>query len=720
MGTSLRYRLDILPGEVVLAGAPIVIHFDGPILSNSLGGVGVKGQPAKIHIADDSLSVTVDTSNLPVGAHTLAIQGVTSLKEGERLGNSALSFLIVQSPARIPADLAVIQAARLRFGKLGTERLAMRRDAEVPWIDVFKAIDRKSGKPIQLAFDQTGNTVELDGLLESVSKRRAKLYGRCHPTLFETVQKSDPASPVPVAVWLLDTTPNVLEKSTKGATKRPVELEKQANERWYKLTANFIETAVKVGFESKQVDKAAPIVYGSVPAGAVMELARREDVAGIFLHEREGFVDLTDSIAIANTDDAHTAGFSGAGVNVAVYEEGPSDLTNLVISGQFDTTPPASTHARLTSAIIRNAEAGQPHGHAPDCNLFSANSWDLDAVRWAVQDQLCTVVSQSFHRDSEQTSDTLSFDDIYKDNLALHWPYPTICHAAGNGSAMEFVNHKGFNTLTVGSHDDSAGAMASDTVFRNPASTHGDRELPELAANGIGVTAVGLTDSGTSFAAPAVAGAAAVIQSANATLQSWPEGCRAILLASSWRNPGGGTWRADLVAGIDARDGSGALDTQAALQIARSRRSKTSAGTQRGWDVGTIYSAVVDAGGLSTFRYQISVPVKLRSPRVKVALAWDSKITTLFGLFLTGSSLTVDLDLRVTDANGVQVASSASWNNSYEIAEFDAIAGQTYEIRIRRWSGTDDVWYGVAWTVTGLPLFRDLGALGTGFQLGTR
>ena len=34
-------------------------------------------------------------------------------------------------------------------------------------------------------------------------------------------------------------------------------------------------------------------------------------------------------------------------------------------------------------------------------------------------------------------------------------------------------------------------------------------------------------------------------------------------------------------------------------------------------------------------------------------------------------------------------------------------SGETYEIRIRRWSGTDDVWYGVAWTVTGFQLVID-------------
>ena len=36
------------------------------------------------------------------------------------------------------------------------------------------------------------------------------------------------------------------------------------------------------------------------------------------------------------------------------------------------------------------------------------------------------------------------------------------------------------------------------------------------------------------------------------------------------------------------------------------------------------------------------------------------------------------------------------------IDEFAARAGETYDIVIRRWSGADSVWYGLAWTVTGI------------------
>jgi hypothetical protein len=104
------------------------------------------------------------------------------------------------------------------------------------------------------------------------------------------------------------------------------------------------------------------------------------------------------------------------------------------------------------------------------------------------------------------------------------------------------------------------------------------------------------------------------------------------------------------------------------------------------------------------------VPRTTFHPHVKVALAWDSHVTTVdfLGIHLPlSSALTVDLDLHVRDSRGNQVAVSNSFDNSYEIAEFAATPGETYVIRVRRWSGTEDVWYGVAWTVTGLEILTD-------------
>jgi hypothetical protein len=247
--------------------------------------------------------------------------------------------------------------------------------------------------------------------------------------------------------------------------------------------------------------------------------------------------------------------------------------------------------------------------------------------------------------------------------------------------------------------------MSASSVFRNPNSSHGDRELPEISANGTTVTAVGLTKSGTSMASPACAGVAALIQSSNSILEHWPEGCRAILLAGATRNVVDQTWWEDVIDDVDASDGGGSVNALESHRIARQRKGRNAAASRRGWNVGRLQSSDFDGAGLSTFDYKVQVPGGRLGPRhVKVVLAWTSKVSTFSILGITiplSSKLTVDLDLKVFDARGNQVGYSGSWDNSYEIAEFTGSPGQLYTIRVRRWSGTDPVWYGIAWTVTG-------------------
>ena len=690
---------DIASGEVIRRGRPIRIT--GGFTERDAHAVVVRGGGGGAEVTFEGDALVVDTSGLAIGGHTILVDGVPAARKEPGRQDAAFHVVVVDTPAEIGDEVVALHATRLRFTDLDVESLPMTAGAKGVFRDVFKAVSRDGEKAVTLAFDQAGEPVDIDEELAELARRRQDHYGRIEPVLFDRLRSG---GDVDVAVWAStgDLGLELPEKSDKRPARKPGRADASRQKQWSSLAEKLAEVSREAGLEIDRIDTAAPVVYGRIPADGVRRLAEHELVAGVFLHDREGELDLGDSIAVHNSDDAHAAGFTGKGVNVAVYEPGPDVTTDLTISGRFQTSGSTSSHARMTHGIIRNKERNRPHGHAPDANLFSANSYDLDAIRWAAQDAGCTVISQSFHRDAEQTSDSLSHDDNYKDWLALHWPFPTIVEASGNGSSSEFVNHKGYNRLTVGSHDDNATAMASDSVFRNPRSSHGDRELPEIAGNGVGVTVVSRTDSGTSFAAPAVAGIAACVQQAAPVLQSWPEGTRAVLMAGAWRNPSGGRWRADLVAGIDGRDGSGTADAERSTSIARSRQSRNNAGALRGFDIGTLTSSDLDGSGRSTFRYRITTP---RSPlffgsHVKVALAWDSKATRTDILFLSiyQNTLSVDLDLEVRDSSGTLVASSMSWDNSYEIAEFDAKAGESYDIRIRRWSGTDDVWFGVAWT----------------------
>jgi hypothetical protein len=719
--------VNISPGEIVQPGTTIELTAPRAIDPRSAQGAirlrqGGQTSRAIVSVAKRGRVLRIPTDDLPAGSHELVVDELLDVK-GERLVDRlTIPFHVVPLSGRIPAGLRVEHAVRLVVGDLGVERLTP-GEARKGHVDMVKAVGRKDGQAVELAFDEHGKRVNGADLLAGVARRRFAKFGRIHESLAKRLEKAKRDEPIDIVIWpRVDLLPAPYDKPVERRLPEPPEGEREVAERVRKAVGDLAQRLPRHGIRAKRVDQAGradqagdiPFVRAMATPAQIRKLADDDAVGVILFDDPTAIPDLGTSIAIARSDRVHAAGFDGTGIRVAVWEDGPSVTTNLTFAGRFTTTPSASNHARLTSAIVKNTESMLPHGHAPDCDLYSANASGTDALRWAVRDQHCTVVSQSFHRSTEPSGSGLQADDLLKDWLALRWPYPTIVQAAGNFWSTdpdmisppedEFVNHKGYNSLAIGNHDDTAGAMDGSSVFRNPTTTHGDRELPELAANGTGVSANGQNMSGTSFAAPASAGVAALLQDVDGVLQSWPEGCRAILMAAAGRNVSGRTWWQDVIARTDGSDGAGAVDAQAGMLVAQQRRWRDAPATRRGWDVGTLSSALVGADGLATFRYQVAVPGLLFLPTVKVALAWDSAVTSS-GDTPTASRLTVDLDLLVRDSRGVQVASAASWDNSYEVVEFAATRGETYDIIIRRWSGADSVWFGVAWNVTGSLLF---------------
>ncbi|MEA3020514.1 MAG: hypothetical protein QOI47_2038, partial [Actinomycetota bacterium] len=714
---------NIAAGEVVQPQSAIELYASRPIDARSAQGAirlarGCEPVRSAVELRKSGRVAVVRTEPLESAAYVLTVSELLDRKGGRLTGHVEIPFTVAPISAELPPEHRVEHAVRLQIGELSVTRLAPGERSDTGWIDVVKAVHRATGEPMELAFDERGERVDADKLLAGVAQRRAERYGKIHETLWERLESAGDKERIDIILWpRFEVEPAPYEKPSERPLESPPDAEiavaREIERSRRALVATLGRAGVKLPSKRDNRDDGVPAVHVTATPDQIRKLAKSATVGVVLLDDRTAINDLRDSIAVAHSDTAHTAGFDGTGIRVAVWEDGPSVTTNLVFAGRFSTSPAASDHARLTSAIVKNTEPNLPHGHAPDCDLYSANSGDVAALRWAVRDQHATVVSQSFHRSTEPGGSGLQSDDLLKDWLALRWPYPTILQAAGNFWATdpdgimppsdEFVNHKGFNSLAVGNHDDTAAAMSGDSVFRNPASTHGDRELPELAANGTGVSANGQTMSGTSFAAPATAGVTALLQDVDGVLCSWPEGCRAILLAAAGRNVSGRTWWQDVASRTDASDGAGAVDAASGVSIAQSRRWRDAPATRRGWDVGTVSSAVVGSDRLATFRYHVQVPSLLLLPTVKVALAWDSAVTSSSsGDTATASTLTVDLDLIVRDSRGTQVAVAASWDNSYEVAEFSASPGETYEIVIRRWSGTDSVWYGVAWTVTGL------------------
>lgn len=705
--------ISINKNDVIKPDSQISIESDVSINPRSAqSSIQLKGVRGIVKLVnDDKLAIWKPISPVPEGYYTFEI-GELIFEDGTKQEIPIqIPILVLDSKSQIPKDVIVYNVSRIEIENTKINRIPL-GSARGNYVEFMKAVD-KNGSPIELAYDKKGNQVDTKKLFDTSNKEYLKKYGKIHESLYEEINVKR-KNLVDVAIWL-----NIKEKGPILVDKKPQQSgEDRKLRKQIQIKAESFADKIKRKYKGERIriDGLAPVVYATLTNAEVFDIAKDPDVNRIFLHEIGGIDDLQNSINIADSNDVHSIGITGSNIKASVWEDGPDDESNLVISAFYDPSKLAkSSHARLTTAIIRNNERGKPHGHAPSCLIHSANSKDLDALRWSVKDAGCTVISQSFHRSTEPGSNTLSYDDIYKDWLVLHWPYPTILQAAGNywngdpdgivPPQNEYVNHKGYNSLAVGNHDDTANAMSGDSVYRNPSSPHRDRELPELCANGTAVTAVGLTMSGTSFAAPAVAGIAALIQNTDSTLKIWPEGCRAILLAGARRNVVGSTWWNDVASGNDAIDGAGAANAYQSYVIAENRVHRYGIAV-RGWDVGTLSTRDFDSNGMSTFTYRVRTPIFAWFPRVKVALAWDSKVTTFWQIPVS-SSLTSDFDLMVFDESNNLVGYSGSWDNSYEIADFSAQRGKTYTIKIRRWSGTDSTWFGIAWTVYDTLFFVD-------------
>jgi hypothetical protein len=84
--------------------------------------------------------------------------------------------------------------------------------------------------------------------------------------------------------------------------------------------------------------------------------------------------------------------------------------------------------------------------------------------------------------------------------------------------------------------------------------------------------------------------------------------------------------------------------------------------------------------------------------RIRVALAWSSNVTAS-GSAPSSSVLDADLDLRVYDPDGILIAWSTTWDNSWELVELTPSKIGTYTIKVignsipSNFSSS----YGVAW-----------------------
>ncbi|WFE23891.1 S8 family serine peptidase [Solwaraspora sp. WMMD937] len=282
-------------------------------------------------------------------------------------------------------------------------------------------------------------------------------------------------------------------------------------------------------------DPAAP-GEATGPAGT---LATASGLARVWLDGRRRLL-LDRSVGQIGAPAAHDAGFTGAGVTVAVLDSGVDadhpDLTGKVARSENFTDDPDPAdrigHGTHVASIIAGsgaASGGANRGVAPDATLISGkvceSSWCTESailagMQWAATDQRATVVNLSLGGPDTPQTDPLekAVDTLTAQTGAL------FVISAGNSGADRTVGSPGSAdaALTVGAVDRDD--TLADFSSRGPR-TGDDAVKPDITAPGVGIVAARaagttLADpvdehyvaaSGTSMAAPHVAGAAALL-----------------------------------------------------------------------------------------------------------------------------------------------------------------------------------------------------------------
>ncbi|MFI7383851.1 S8 family serine peptidase [Streptomyces sp. NPDC049813] len=283
-----------------------------------------------------------------------------------------------------------------------------------------------------------------------------------------------------------------------------------------------------------------------------------------------------------HADRAWAAGYDGKGTTVAVLDTGVdtdhpdlkgrvADSENFTDAADTGDHQGHGTHTTSTVGGTGAAGGGKEKGVAPAATLLNgkvlddsgsgATSWIIAGMQWAVA-KGADVVSMSLGNPEElDCSDPMA---QATQELARSAPHTLFVIAAGNaGPSLNSVSSPGCvpEVLTVGAVDgsDATASFSSRSPVRR---THTLK--PEIAAPGVDITAASAggrgvyayrSMSGTSMAAPHVAGAAALVRQRH---PDWSAGQVKSALVSSAdtgipgdvRETGGG--RLDAGAAVDA------------------------------------------------------------------------------------------------------------------------------------------------------------------------
>lgn len=551
----------------------------------------------------------------------------------------------------------------------------------------FKVMDKLTGEMYVVSLDQAGKQVSLDDALFADRQAYIEKYGKVSQEL-NLVMAEAGNSKLEVMVWLVDNNPEYIPSRpmpqgfSSEADAEQVLAENMAfgQEHNAEIVNPFMsEIAAFDAFA--EADQFAPVVYAELTPAEIAEVGTWASVDMVYpVVYAEPELNVARQVVGANW--MNFIGVKGTNTKLAQVEVGGRvNLANPYLTMTMNpayicATP--SFHSTGVAGIVKSTQpftqgiaSGAYYWAGGSCSGSSAELqsqttyariWGAQAVNLSWGQTIGTMVPGPMDR----------FYDGFAPNYGM-----TIVKSAGNngfpyGTGNGEVTSPGmaYNVITVGNFDDNNTVgwaydkMADSSSYVDPVSTNGDREKPEVAAPGTNIRStltsspwIGDIGSGTSYAAPVVTGSAGLMMEQGWQLKFWPEGVKAILMATAAHNIEG-------AAALSEYDGAGGIDAKAASYVAANNPYWGKWG-------GMAYSCA------SPVQTVVNMPLT-QGKLTRVAIAWDQNPAYTY----YNNQPSADIDLLIQAPNGTYIAGSTSWDNTYEVVQFTPSVTGTYKILI--------------------------------------
>jgi len=575
-------------------------------------------------------------------------------------------------------------------------------------IHEYKFVDER-GSTHSIALDGLGNEVNVDALDASEQAAYQNKYGKLDRELLRALAGKAPDDLIEVAIWLtMPETAAPMPKpeiaSSAGGSGEMTRAERQTlslslnndegnasfdsagwdaieaaiaeedEARVETVTRPFVEEMRGAGYEAS-ASGMAPLVNARIPVRMIRIYARRSDVEMIHLAARPAS-EMDVARRAIGAGVVQKRGITGANSKIAVLEyNGLPKTSNPYLSGitRDNFIPcPVDLHATGIAGIIRSAHTSYT-GIAPEARLWmgcGVTNAEMQIMTNRALDWGAETINLSWFSGSNSAPGAL---DKFYDRVMFVYHDLVIKSAGNRGAIDDWVTPPGlgYNTLSVGNFDDKNtisaldDTMQADSSWKGPTSAHNDREKPEVAAPGTNITSTttsspwtGNIGTGTSYAAPMATGITALMYQRNSALTAWPEATKAILMATATQNKEGDSR-------LSAVDGAGGIWAPSADMVARNT---------------SIF------GGWGGINYTCDTPTDLDIATIylyygfktRVVIVWDQN--TNYASYASKPS--ADLDLQIYNSSNVLVASSYSWDNTFEIVEFTPASSGKYRIHV--------------------------------------